>query len=56
MKKYVNICPKCKSTKVYMEKSNPASGALGLPAKYVCEKCRHTGYNFPEIEADEKKR
>ncbi len=55
MKKYLNICPKCKSTDVHMEKDNLATGAMGLPTKYVCEKCGYAGFNFPEMEVSEKK-
>lgn len=46
--KYVMICPKCKSPDVYMDKSNPLQPALGLPAMYICNKCKHSGYSFPE--------
>jgi len=46
---YIMICPKCKSSDVYMDHSNPAQGALGLPAIYICDKCGHSGTSFPEV-------
>ena len=51
--KYVMVCPKCKSPDVYMDKSNPLQPAMGLPAMYICNKCKHSGYNFPEVQLSE---
>jgi hypothetical protein len=39
-----------------IDKGNPLQPALGMPATYVCNKCDHRGYNFPEIELEELKR
>ena len=51
--KYIMICPKCKSIDINMDKSNPLQGAMGLPAMYICNKCGHSGYTFPEIKFSE---
>jgi len=51
--KYVMICPKCKSPDVYRDESNPLQPALGLPARYICNNCKHSGYNFPEVKLSE---
>lgn len=53
--RYVMICPKCGSPDVYLDKSNPLQPAMGLPAMYVCNKCRYKGYNFPEVKLSELK-
>ncbi|MFH0874502.1 MAG: hypothetical protein V1859_01065 [archaeon] len=47
--KFIMICPKCKSPDVDMDKTNPVQPAIGLPSMYLCHKCGHTGYAFPEI-------
>jgi predicted nucleic-acid-binding Zn-ribbon protein len=49
MENYIMICPKCKSTDVMPDRSNPVQPALGLPEMYECNKCGHTGYTFPEV-------
>jgi hypothetical protein len=46
---YVMVCPKCKSPDVDRDNSNPLTGAAGLPSMFLCHKCSHTGYNFPEV-------
>ena len=51
--KYVMICPKCKSPDVYMDKSNALQPAMGLPAVYICNKCKQSGNYFPEIKLSE---
>ncbi len=51
--KYVKICPKCKSTDINMDKSNPLQPAMGMPALYICGNCKHTGNFFPEIPLSE---
>jgi hypothetical protein len=48
--KYVMVCPKCKSPDISIDRSNPLQGSMGLPSMYVCNKCDHTGYSFPEVE------
>ena len=48
-KKYIKICPKCKSPDIRTDKSTMQQ--LGaLPTMYICNKCRHSGYSFPELE------
>jgi len=54
-KSYVQICPKCKSTDVFMDHSNPLQGAMGLPPNYVCNNCNHTSHVFPEVDMSKKK-
>lgn len=49
VEKYVMVCPECKSPDVFMDKSNPLQPAAGLPAMYICNKCEHSGYAFPEV-------
>jgi len=44
----VMICPKCNSTKVFIDSSNPLVG-FGVPPNYICENCGYTGKLFPEI-------
>ncbi len=51
--KYVMICPQCKSPDVYMDKSNSLQPFMGLPAMYICNKCKHSGNSFPEIKLSE---
>lgn len=52
-KKFVKICPKCNSTDISTDFSNPAFVAGGLfnNAK-VCNKCGHHSNFFPEVEVD----
>ncbi|MFQ5620342.1 MAG: hypothetical protein ACE5FT_00695 [Candidatus Nanoarchaeia archaeon] len=54
--KYVMICPKCKSTDISMDYSNPIQPAIGLPARYVCGKCNHNAYTFPEVSLSKVKK
>ena len=54
--KRVKVCPFCKSTSVGHDTSNPLEGALGLPERFVCYDCGHTGYTFPEMPAKEVKK
>jgi predicted RNA-binding Zn-ribbon protein involved in translation (DUF1610 family) len=51
--KYIMICPKCKSSDIYRDKSNPLQAATGLPDMYICNKCEFRGYTFPEIPISE---
>ncbi|MBI3052431.1 hypothetical protein HYY74_08340 [Candidatus Woesearchaeota archaeon] len=45
----VMICPRCKSVNISPDKENPLKFSLGAPLLYICGKCRHSGYNFPQI-------
>lgn len=50
-KKYVKVCPKCKSLKV---KAELRSGwFIGLPASYKCHSCGLKSRLFPEISMEE---
>ena len=53
-KKYVKICPKCKSIEIRTN-FKPNIG-LGAPTEYVCDKCGFTSMIFPEIDVDELKK
>ncbi len=53
--KYLRICPKCKSAKVEVEKSNPLHATFGVPWMYVCQSCGHSGQVFPEVAIDSLK-
>jgi len=52
-KKSVTICPKCNSTHIGTDFSNPALVSTGLfnNAK-VCNNCGYSANFFPEVEAD----
>ncbi|MDP7180256.1 MAG: hypothetical protein QF824_03230 [Candidatus Woesearchaeota archaeon] len=53
-KKYVRVCPKCKSGSVRMDKSTlQQTGAL--PTMYICGRCGHSGNSFPEVEISKLK-
>ncbi len=48
---FVRICPKCNSTDISTDFSNPALNATGLfNNAYVCNNCGNTGNFFPEVE------
>lgn len=49
-KKYIKICPKCKSTSI-STKFTPQI-ALGIPTEYCCDDCGFTSMLFPEVEAE----
>jgi len=51
--RYVMICPKCKSPNIDMDRTNPVQPSLGLPPMYICNKCGHSGYTFPEVSITE---
>ncbi len=51
--RYIKVCPKCKSPDVAMDKTNPLQPSLGMPALYICNKCGHSAYQFPEIPLSE---
>jgi hypothetical protein len=50
---YVMVCPKCKSPDVESDRTNPLQPAMGLPQIYLCNRCGHSGPNFPEVELSE---
>ena len=53
--KYVRVCPKCKSINIKQDKSTlQQTGAL--PTMYICNKCGHSGYTFPEVKLSELKK
>ena len=45
----VKICPKCGSTNVSTEFSNPANVAYGNALNYFCNKCDYVAKIFPEV-------
>ena len=52
---YIKICPNCKSIDINLDKSTlQQTGAL--PSMYICNKCGHSGFIFPEIKVDELKK
>ena len=50
--KYVKICPKCGSTNVVTDFSNPAVWAYGTTTKYRCKDCKYMANIFPEVLKD----
>jgi hypothetical protein len=53
--KFVKICPRCKSTNISIDPTNPLFGSEGLPPTYICNKCNYTNKIFPEIAVSEIK-
>jgi hypothetical protein len=51
--KSVMICPKCKSQDVSIDNSNSLQSVMGLPTMYICNKCKYSGYAFPEVKLSE---
>lgn len=51
--KYVQVCPKCKSVDIMRDKTLSFEGAVGMPSMYICNKCGHSGYAFPEVAISE---
>lgn len=51
----VRVCPKCKFASVSEEKSRFFQKMEITPSVYVCNKCGHTGYSFPEVESSQLK-
>ena len=47
-KEYVRMCPKCKSTDVSDDMSNPSIRYIGQIESMVCNNCGFTGTFFPE--------
>jgi hypothetical protein len=45
---YAKVCPECGSLDVEQEKDNPLV-AEGLPERWVCQRCGHSAYIFPEV-------
>lgn len=48
-RKYIRICPKCKSSKVI---GNILNLALGIPNFYKCADCGYSGQIFPEVSVE----
>lgn len=48
---YVPFCPKCKYFDVRVDKSNALQETRIGPCVYTCNRCGHTGFNFPETKA-----
>ena len=47
--KYIKVCPKCGSSEVGPDFSNPAVWAYGSNPQYSCDSCQHVGLVFPEV-------
>ena len=47
------FCPKCKSIDVRAEMGILL--AVGVPPKWICNKCGYNGFIFPELEVKLKK-
>ena len=54
-KKFVRICPKCGSTNIKTDFSNPVVWAYGTTTKYKCISCSYLGTIFPEVLRNEVK-
>ena len=52
--KYVKVCPRCGSTDVHTDFSNPVVWAYGTPVKYQCKSCGLVSSIFPELAGKEK--
>jgi len=52
--KYLKICPKCKSIDIVPDKSTLQQMGV-LPQNYICKKCGHSGFVFPEVAISELK-
>jgi len=51
MPKYKRICPKCKSTDIKTDFSDPGIVATGMfMNQFICKKCGFSGAFFPEVE------
>jgi fused signal recognition particle receptor len=51
-KKFVKICPKCGSTDIEIEETNPAKIKYGAPLNSFCKSCGFRNVVFPEVEED----
>lgn len=51
----VRVCPKCKFANVSEDKSGFLQKMEIAPSMYVCNKCGHTGYIFPEVDSSKLK-
>lgn len=49
---YVKICPKCGSTKIIVDFSNPVVWDSGAPVKNKCKSCGYISNIFPEVTND----
>ena len=47
----IKICPKCGSTNISTEFSNPANVAYGNALNYVCNNCNYITKVFPEVKS-----
>ena len=48
----IMVCPRCGSTNVATDFSNPLVWAYGIPSNYKCNECRNIGKFFPQIDKD----
>ena len=55
-KKYIQICPKCKSTDISKDFSAQAYGRGTFFNQYKCNNCGYSGQFFPEISEKELKK
>lgn len=53
--KFVQFCPKCKSTNINNDFSNPASARYGGSNK-ICNDCKYVSKIFPEININNLKK
>lgn len=49
---YIPVCPKCGSTDVEIDFSNPVVWNYGAPSKNHCRSCGYVASVFPEVEID----
>ena len=52
---YKKTCPKCGSTDVHVDFSNPVVWSEGTQTKYKCHNCEYVGYFFPEVSDKRRK-
>lgn len=52
---YKKTCPKCGSTDVHVDFSNPVVWSEGPQTKNKCHNCGFVGFFFPEV-TDEKRK
>ena len=50
--KFTRICPKCGSTDISVDFSNPAVWDYGAPPNYKCNICDNIGKFFPEVKEE----
>jgi hypothetical protein len=54
-KKYKTVCPKCGSTDIKVDFSNPVVWDYGAPSNYQCASCGHISNVFPLVSIDKIK-